>query len=462
MCFNKFEKNKDLKIFKWLKKNDISDKEMLKTFNCGVGFCLIIDLLIIFAEIIVVLMIASILLYNAFETGIFLIFFFVINVYFFQLITKSKLKSWGEIVLKLSTKIIKIFHESIYGIKVIKIFGREEYFINEFKSLGNKLSFVKRNKVFFANLPRIWLELICIVSLSILMFFLINQNHDISNMFSIIGMFVVAAFRLMPSANRILNSINLIREATSTTKLLINEFNKNIKIKHPITNDEILFKKSISLKNISFKYPNTTNNVLENINLDIKKGSCIGFIGKSGAGKSTLIDLLIGLLIPSNGLILVDNKIINPSSRSWQKLIGYVSQTIYLSDDTIRKNIAFGLYEKEINSELLKYSIEASQLEEFITSLPNNIETFVGDYGVRLSGGQRQRIALARALYLNPPILVFDEATSSLDSRTEVEIMSAIKKLKGEKTIFIIAHRLSTLEYCDEIYELKNNKLLPK
>lgn len=419
-------------------------------------------LISILAEFLVIFTITILLLYNAFQSGISLIIFFSITVYLFQLFTKHKLRYWGGVMLDLSAKSVKNIHESIYGIKQIKIFGKEKYFINDFKLLGEKSAIVKRNKSFFSQLPRIWIELISAFGLSFLIYFLIIHKKNISDAISIIAIFVVSAFRLMPSANRLLNSLNEVRGNLVAAKLITEEFKARNSTTPNISDSNITFNKYIKLTNIAFKYPNTNKNVLKNVNLTIKKGSCIGFIGKSGAGKSTLVDIIIGLFQATSGEIRVDDKIINPSSKSWQRIIGYVSQNIFLTDDTIKKNIAFGLTDEQIDNNLLNYSLHASQLYQFVKSLPNNINTFVGEHGVRLSGGQRQRIALARALYINPSILIFDEATSSLDPKTEIEIMKSINDLKGQRTILIISHRLSTLDNCDEIYEIKDGEILLK
>ena len=349
------------------------------------------------------------------------------------------------------------------------MFGKEKFFTNNFYTEFSKMTKINRNVQFFSILPRIWLELVIISALSILIIILIFKNYEISQILTTIAIFLVAAFRLMPSANRLLSAIQDIRSSTPARNLVIDEFKKHtIKLN---TYDEsynfsddvaIEFKKNIVLKDLSYKYPNNKHYTFKKINLNIAKGSTIGLVGTSGVGNSTLVDLLIGLLPISEGIIKVDNKEIVTSSRSWKSLIGYVSQSIYLIDDTIENNIAFGLEKGKIDNEAINYAVKASQLNEFINSLPNKIHTSVGERGVRLSGGQRQRISLARALYLNPPILVLDEATSSLDNNTENEVMSSIRKLKGHKTIIIIAHRLTTLENCDEIYELKNGQLNKK
>jgi ABC-type multidrug transport system fused ATPase/permease subunit len=214
------------------------------------------------------------------------------------------------------------------------------------------------------------------------------------------------------------------------------------------------------LRNVSYTYPKASIPALSDISLTINKGESIGLVGTSGAGKSTLVDLILGLIKPSSGGIFVDNVDLNQGMRSWQNLIGYVQQSIFLTDDTLRKNIAFGLKDHEIDESLIRQAIKAAQLDIFVEQLPDGAETFVGERGIRLSGGQRQRIGIARALYSNPPVLVFDEATSALDNFTEAEVMESIKGLKGSRTMIIIAHRLSTIEHCDKVFKLEGGQLV--
>ena len=216
----------------------------------------------------------------------------------------------------------------------------------------------------------------------------------------------------------------------------------------------IIFDKEIEVRNLTFAYPNSEKQVLNNLNLKIEKNSVVAFIGQSGAGKSTLADLLLGILEPSEGGIYVDGVNINQNPYSWHKVIGYIPQTIYLMDDSIRNNIAFGVDEAHIDAGRLEYAVEQAQLTELINELPEGLDTYIGEGGVRLSGGQRQRIGIARALYNNPAILVLDEATSALDNETETAVMEAIEKLQGKKTIIIIAHRLTTIRNADVIYEV--------
>ena len=241
----------------------------------------------------------------------------------------------------------------------------------------------------------------------------------------------------------------------ASVETLSNELNNN----NILSNDteELEFENHINIKNLNFKYPNTDKNILLNINLKINKGESIGIIGSTGCGKSTLTDIISGLITPSSGDIIIDNQKINSVLKQWQKKIGYVSQNIFLMDDSIKNNIGFG--HKEINNEYLKNALDKSQLNDFVNSLPEGLDTKVGESGTRLSGGQQQRISIARSLYNNPEVIIFDEATNSLDTNTESRIMNTIYDLKKDKTLIIIAHRLSTLTQCDVIYELKSGTL---
>jgi ABC-type bacteriocin/lantibiotic exporter with double-glycine peptidase domain len=222
----------------------------------------------------------------------------------------------------------------------------------------------------------------------------------------------------------------------------------------------MLFKREISLENVAFKYESSSVESLRGVSLIIPHGSTIGFIGTTGAGKSTLVDIILGLLTPVTGIVKVDGNDIQTNLRAWQNKIGYVPQSIFLTDDTLRRNIAFGISKNEIDETSIQRAIESAQLSDYVKSLPLGLDTIVGERGIRLSGGQRQRIGIARALYHDPSVLVLDEATSSLDNATEKSVMEAIKKLHGYKTIIIIAHRLSTVEHCDRIFKLEFGKIV--
>jgi ABC-type multidrug transport system fused ATPase/permease subunit len=281
----------------------------------------------------------------------------------------------------------------------------------------------------------------------------------------VLAVFALAAFRLLPSANRILSSANALRFAESVVTNLYEEMMmlapKELETAKPdIQPPCITFQQDIELNNVSYQYPKSKNFSISNINLTISKGESVGVVGKSGSGKSTLSNLILGLLHPTKGIINVDGVGIDQNIKGWQSIIGYVQQDIFLLDASVKQNIAFGESSEEIDNDKLTNAIKEAQLLELIESLPDGLNTQLGERGLRISGGQKQRIGIARALYRNAPILIFDEATSALDNETESEIVSAIRSLKGTRTMIVIAHRLSTIKHCDRIVELKNGQII--
>ena len=272
-----------------------------------------------------------------------------------------------------------------------------------------------------------------------------------------IGLFAIASFRMLPSINKILVSLQNIRSTLPAVDVLSSELNNKDENKKSFENKkELIFKDSLALENVSFKYSDKRKFEFNKINLKIKKNKMIGLIGESGSGKSTLVDLIVGLLLPDEGSIKVDGQNINNHLDDWRSKIGYVSQTTYLMDESLEKNIAYTLNEDEIDKTRVNETIRLSELDKVLVGLPDGIKTIVGERGVQLSGGQIQRIGIARALYHNPELLIFDEATSSLDSTTEDKIINTIKNFKNIKTIIIISHRLSAVKHCDKVYNLEN------
>lgn len=387
-----------------------------------------------------------------------LLLFFVL---LFNKFTHAKIISWGEMRQFYSGNINKIIFETFGGIKDLKILCRQSFFKDSYISNNLKFSEFQAKYSTFSVIPRFYLEFISVVGISVLIFVMIISGKSIDQLVPTLAVFATASIRAIPSLNRVMGSIQSIKYGNAVIKLLYKEFieirtNKNSFIN---SKEELLFKNSINFKNLSFSYPLSKRIVISNVNLSISKGETIGIVGASGSGKSTLIDLLLGLLKPTTGEICIDNININRNLETWQKLIGYVPQTIFLSDDTIIKNVAFGISNNEIDINKVKKALDLAQILDYFESLPEGISTFVGERGIRISGGQRQRIGIARALYNNPLILVLDEATSSLDNQTEIEVMKSINLLKGKKTIIIAAHRLSTLEKCDRILEVKNGTI---
>jgi len=285
---------------------------------------------------------------------------------------------------------------------------------------------------------------------------MIFLNRDLQSIVALLALFAAAAFRILPSLTRIMTSIQNIIFFKPAIDTIYKEFGlksniennfKNNKNKLPLANE-------ISLKNINFRYSDKDPILFKNINFKIKCGTTIGLIGESGAGKTTLINIILGLIRPNSGSIEIDGANIEENIKNWQNQIGYVPQDIYLSDDTIKNNIAFALPDEKINKQAVDRAVNNSKLKDLIESLSKGIETKIGEFGDRISGGQRQRIAIARALYTNPKVLILDEFTNSLDLNTEEKIINEVNSLKGEKTIIMIAHRLSTLKHCDYIYKL--------
>jgi ABC-type multidrug transport system fused ATPase/permease subunit len=308
-------------------------------------------------------------------------------------------------------------------------------------------------------MPRLWLEVMAVTGLAMLVILMVVQGRQSAEIIPLLALFGVAAFRLLPSIGKIIGAAQSARFGNSVLKMLQSEL--SLEIPDPLPLGEICrMSGDIALANVTFTYSGTSQSALKDISLTIHQGETVGFIGPSGAGKSSLVDLILGLLNPDSGQITVGNQPIVDNLRAWQDQIGYVPQSIFLTDDTLRRNISFGLSEDRIDDAAIQRALVSAQLSEFVETLPEGLETIVGERGIRLSGGQRQRIGVARALYHDPSILVLDEATSALDSETESGVMEAIDALKGSKTVIIVAHRLSTVEKCDRVFRLEAGKLV--
>ena len=375
--------------------------------------------------------------------------------------SKKQINQWGVLSQKHEAMRLQHLQQGLGGIKDVKILGREDEFLYQFQYDNNGTSNYNQKQLFFMSLPKFWLEMLAVLGLALLVIIMDGLGSPFSRIIPILGIFAAAAFRIIPSMNRILNAMQTVGFTKFSIEKLNEEFNKFVVIPEPINKypyKNKVFKK-INIENLTFKYPNANKPAIISINLTIEYGSSIGFIGTSGAGKSTLIDLILGLLKADSGKILVDDFNISNDISGWQSQIGYVPQNIFLTDDSLRNNIAFGIQKNNISEDQINLALKYSQLKELVESLPEGLNTIVGERGVRLSGGQRQRIGIARALYHNPSILVLDEATSALDTDTESNIMDSIKALKNDKTIIIIAHRLNTIEQCDYICKIEKGKL---
>ena len=415
-------------------------------------------------EVLVLIGVVILLLYLEPFTSGSVIALVSVTSFIFYIITRKKMEVWGE-ARQLSEGLkLKYLQQGFGAIKDIKIYNKEESFLSSFKISNLKILKIGTYQRFISVLPRLWLEVLLAmcVALFILIFWL--EERRVNELIPTIGLFLGAAFRVMPSFNKVIGGLQHLKFSLPAVDLVhnemqitVNDTSQNLKSHHEITfNDEIEF------NNISFHFKGSDKKVLDKINFKIKRSSIIGFVGISGAGKSTLINLILGLLKPTEGLILSDKKDINLNLTDWQKKIGFVPQNIFLIDDSLKCNIALGIPTGEIDEHRVNAALDAANLREFVNNLKEGINTNVGERGARISGGQQQRIGIARALYRNPEILILDEATSALDTETERLVMSDISLLANKMTIIMIAHRVSTLQICDKIYELKENKVFKK
>ena len=386
------------------------------------------------------------------------IFYGVLSIIFIQF-TKRKLDQWGQIRKDLDSQVSKTALDGLVSIKDLIILGKTSFFIDKFSKDNLLKARVNANQGTVSQIPRFYLEFISILGLVSFIIMKLLQGEDTLSLITVLGVFVAATFRMIPSINRIIASTQTIKFYSPSVEVIYNEIiqsnKKNIEV---ISHKGFNFQKNIEFRNTDFSFT-PDYKILKDVSFKIVKGQTVGIIGESGSGKSTLVDLLIGLHKPDSGQILIDGISGFQMNQSWRNKIGYVSQSINLIDDSIKENIAFGISASQINEIKIKELLVQVQLEKFVNTLKIGMNTKVGDRGIQLSGGQRQRIGIARALYHNPDILILDEATSALDTETEKEVMKSIYNLKGQKTIIIVAHRLTTLELVDEMYEIKNNKL---
>ena len=381
----------------------------------------------------------------------------------FYRLTRTYILRWGKVRQHHEGLRIQHLQQGLGGAKDVKLLGREEDFLNQYDFHTSKSTHVGQRQSALQQFPRLWLELLAILGLATLVLTMIAQGKSLDNLLPTLGLFAAAAFRLMPSVNRVLIALQSMRFAVPVINTLHEEVSSFVTT--PRTTNESAtpipkLEDLLVIENVDFRYPGAERDALSNVNIAIECGTTVGFIGGSGAGKSTLVDVFLGLLSPTEGVVMVDGVDIQKNLRAWQDQIGYVPQSIFLTDDTLKRNIAFGLHDEQIDDEAVKKAIQAAQLEQFVDSLPEGLNTVVGERGVRLSGGQRQRIGIARALYHDPGVLVLDEATSSLDTETEEGVMEAICALHGRKTILIVAHRLSTVSHCDRIFRLSSGKVV--
>lgn len=382
-------------------------------------------------------------------------------------VVRPKISEAGRIYRRSNASCNSWIIQAVNGIKEIKVTRREKFFTDKYIKIAN--TGVKSEKIYktISGIPRAFIEMISICStLAIILIFLIN-GKSLMDLLPSFGAFAVAATRLLPCINRISSAMNEITyQQPYLDKLIENLDDLEYRQEDRTVNDpttgksiDISLEKEVAMKGITFKYPNTERNVLENADMVIPVGKSVGIVGPSGAGKTTSVDIILGLLKAESGEILSDGTNVMDNYSGWLEKIGYIPQTIFMLDASIKDNVAFGLPKGTVDEERVWSVLKDAQLEEFVRSLPEGLESRVGERGVRISGGQRQRLGIARALYSDPELLVFDEATSSLDNDTEAAIMESINSLHGKKTMIIIAHRLQTIEGCDIVYRVDEGKI---
>ncbi|NBO97589.1 MAG: ABC transporter ATP-binding protein [Acidimicrobiia bacterium] len=384
---------------------------------------------------------------------------FGVGAWLFQLLTRRRIERWGDQRNLHDGMILQHLQQGLGGAKDVKILGRESEFLDQHEKHLKESLRINRVYSVLQTMPRMYMEILTIAGLAALVISMVLQKQSFTEIIPTLGLFAAAAFRVMPSINRLLGALQTLIYSRAIIASVYADFKLDAPDETKLVTG-IPFSEQLELRSVTFQYPTASTPSLQQVSLVVRRGEAVGFVGPSGAGKSTLVDVILGLFAPTAGLVLVDGQDIQKNLRNWQNQIGYVPQSIYLTDDTLRRNVAFGLGDENIDENSVRNAIRLAQLEEFVFSLPENLDTVVGERGVRLSGGQRQRIGIARALYHNPSILVLDEATSSLDTPTEHGVMQAVQALQGSKTVIIVAHRLSTVEYCDRLYRIESSRLI--
>jgi ABC-type multidrug transport system fused ATPase/permease subunit len=428
------------------------------------GFQLFTELLIIVCILVLLLLTASIatIVASILLGG---------SVFLFFKIFRKKISELGKEQQLVSGRLIKWVNQGLGASKEVKVAGKESFFVNAYTKQSQINVDISRYRMMLDQIPRLFIETLVVFIILVTMMIIILQGIKTAQIVTTMALFAMAAFRLMPSINRVMALITNIRFSQPALSVVYEDlFTNSEQPTNTILTDDIAsgtfntrkrtFMDSIRLCEVSFRYPNQKEYSIKDVSLTIPIGQSVAFTGESGAGKTTLVDIVLGLFRPERGSVLVDGEDLHGLKTLWQQKIGYIPQSIFLSDDSIRGNVAFGIDSEEINEVEIWRALEQAQLKEFVEALPDKLETTVGERGVRLSGGQRQRIGIARALYHNPEILFMDEATSALDNETEKDIMRAIDGLKGEKTLIIIAHRLSTIENCDIVFKINKGRLV--
>ena len=439
----------------------ITDSDIPQTFS------LMLAMLQLASEVVVSGLIFIVLLCTDIFMTLFIMVLFGVMTLVIVKIFKPKLNKIGAKNQAIQSRIAKWRIQAIYGLKDVKVLNREEFFVRNYYETGKVGANVGRTYAVMNNIPRLLIETVFIVGVLTFIIIYMKGGGNVASMVSTLAAFGVAAMRVLPSVNRINTYITEISYNQPSLDFVYQNLQEGMKTDAMLAQrraysqkEKLELRDKIELNHISFHYPDSDKNIFTDAHMEVPKGKSVGIMGTSGAGKSTIVDILLGLLHAQEGEITCDGVDIFKNYESWLAQIGYIPQSIYLIDESIRDNIAFGIDADKIDEKRIWEVLEEAQLKEFVEELPNGLDTTIGDRGVRLSGGQRQRIGIARALYHDPEILVFDEATSALDNDTEAAVMDAVNSFHGKKTMIIIAHRLNTIEKCDIIYKVEDGKLI--
>ena len=427
--------------------------------EAGMTISLVSSVITLIQEILLASAVIWLMIYTEPVAAISTVTILVVGSLFYLKVTKPMVQRFGQQRQEIQAPLTRYMLQGFGGVKDIKVLGRSNDFLSQYARQNLIVQDATLRYGILKLIAPMWTELLAMSGLTVVVWVMVWQDRPPDRIVPLLGLFVVATWRFVPTVNSVVSLTNSIRYSRPAVESVYREF-EYIKSQHDMIKTKVVFNDKVEMRDLTFNYPNTTMPSLCDVNIVVHKGETVGFIGPSGAGKSTLVDVILGLLPQTSGELLIDGVEMKEHNLEWQSTIGYVSQAIYLTDDTVRRNVAFGIAEKDVDEVALERALRSAQLWDFVDSLPNKTHTIVGERGVRVSGGQRQRIGIARALYHEPQVLVLDEATSSLDIETETEVMSAIRALQGFKTILIVAHRLSTVQHCDRLYRIEDAQIV--
>lgn len=449
---------------------NVSSGEIVRILNNDTNqtFLLLSSVIGFYTELIVAIVLGVTIFILSPIIGVSMVIILLIEVMVIARMVKPLLKYRGDNQRIESAASNKWMLQSINGIKSIKVANRQNFFEEKYGLHADRGAIYERSFNIWSQVPRLTIEAFTITGVIFMLLIFVIAGVDLATLIPQLSAFVVAAVRLLPSANRISTAVNQVPYYEGALENLIITLASEKEAKQSFEEQGsdsgilpvITFDHDMVFKQVTFIYPDGMSPVLDHANMQILPGQSVGIVGTSGAGKTTAVDIMLGLLTPQSGQVLVDGLDIHKNINGWRKLLGYIPQMIFLMDDSIRENVAFGMHGDEIDDNKVWQALRDAQLEDMVRALPDQLDAKIGEAGVRISGGQRQRLGIARALYNNPDILVFDEATSALDNETEAAIMESIDNLKGRKTLIIIAHRLTTIANCDVVYKVGDGKIV--